>query len=301
MTATETEELFDPAFLATLKRLFARLRRRRTARVRGDRQSPSLGSSKEFKDRRSYVAGDDFRTIDWRCYARLDRLFVRLYEDIREYHVHLLIDTSASMREPYAGKRRIALRAAAAVAYLALEHHHRVSFHSIGDGVHRLLPPLKGPGQIHRVLDHLPGVAFGGGGAVADALRRFQPRGGGALCYVFSDLLDADPDAITDALTRFGTRLPDAWLVHILDPRECATDLEGSVLLADAETGERRRVFLGRHERDAYRSVVARWLDAIAETARARRIGHLRWLTDEPFEARLLALLEHGQALGEGR
>ena len=46
----------------------------------GRRRSPLAGSSMEFADYRRYSPGDDFRRIDWRAYARLERLFLRVFE-----------------------------------------------------------------------------------------------------------------------------------------------------------------------------------------------------------------------------
>lgn len=289
------EQLFDSQFLQSLRRLFARLRRR-SSNLRGNHQAPAIGNSKEFKDRRSYVAGDDFRSIDWRCYARLEKLFVRLYEDIREYHVHIIIDHSRSMVAPYPAKRRVALRAAAAIAYLALENNHRVSFHGCSDSVNRLLPPMKGAGQIHRVLDFLPRLEFAEGSSVATALRHFRPRGS-ALVYVFSDLLDPDPDELIDSLGHFSRRNPDAWLVQVLDPQEVRTDLQGSYHLLDEERGITRQVFLGRAEMEAYERMLGEWLQALANCASDHQLGYLRWLSEDAFDERISALIDQGQAL----
>ncbi|HEY6539417.1 MAG TPA: DUF58 domain-containing protein, partial [Ktedonobacteraceae bacterium] len=63
----------------------------------GRRRSPLAGSSMEFADYRRYAPGDDFRRIDWRAYARLERLFLRLFEAEENLTVTILIDCSDSM------------------------------------------------------------------------------------------------------------------------------------------------------------------------------------------------------------
>src|SRR5215208_2474256 len=125
------EELFDPRFLGRLRALFFRLRKRRALRRKGVQTSPTAGFTREFKDRRHYTSGDDFRTIDWRVFARLERLFVRVFEEVQEFHVHVLIDCSGSMAEPYPEKRVAALRLAAALVFLGLASQHRVSLFSL--------------------------------------------------------------------------------------------------------------------------------------------------------------------------
>ena len=73
------EELFDAAFLDRLRMLAVRLRKRRQLMRRGNQSTPSTGYTREFKDYRHYTPKEDYRAIDWRLYARLDKLFVRIY------------------------------------------------------------------------------------------------------------------------------------------------------------------------------------------------------------------------------
>src|ERR1700742_263472 len=96
------EELFDVKFLERMRALTLTLRKRRTLMRRGMQNTPATGFTREFKDYRHYTARDDFRAIDWLLYARLEKLFVRLYEEVQELHVHIVVDTSASMAYPHA-------------------------------------------------------------------------------------------------------------------------------------------------------------------------------------------------------
>jgi hypothetical protein len=74
---------------------------------RAERKSRQTGSSLEFADYRNYSLGDDLRTIDWNIYGRLDRLFVKLFEQEQDLHIYFLIDASASMRwQPSSSSRR---------------------------------------------------------------------------------------------------------------------------------------------------------------------------------------------------
>lgn len=190
------EQLFDPQFLSQLKSLFFRLRKRRQLKNRGQQPSPASGFTRVFKDHRSYSAGDDYRAIDWRLYARLDKLFIRLFEEVQELHVHVLIDTSTSMIEPYPRKRFAALRLAAALGYLAMVNQHRVSLMSLSENVKRELPPLKGQGHIHEMLARLEAIQFGGVTDFEPALRGYRPtRDRRGVVFVISDLFGKDLDA----------------------------------------------------------------------------------------------------------
>src|SRR5947209_14080364 len=86
----------------------------------GRRRSPLAGSSMEFADYRRYAPGDDFRRIDWRAFARLERLFLRVFEAEENITVTILIDCSASMYHGTPAKADLAIGLAAALAYVAL-------------------------------------------------------------------------------------------------------------------------------------------------------------------------------------
>src|SRR5215212_2387676 len=116
--AISRDDLFDSQFLDRLRTLSLLLRKRKVLLRRGHQSTPATGFTREFKDYRRYTARDDYRAIDWRLYARLEKLFVRLYEETQELHVHVIVDTSGSMAQPFEQKRNQALRFAVALAYL---------------------------------------------------------------------------------------------------------------------------------------------------------------------------------------
>src|SRR6266571_2635234 len=87
----------------------------------GRRRSPLAGSSMEFADYRHYAPGDDFRRIDWRAFARLERLFLRVFEAEENITVTVLIDCSDSMHHGQPSKANLATALAAALAYIALK------------------------------------------------------------------------------------------------------------------------------------------------------------------------------------
>ena len=188
-TASDQEALFDAEFLDRLRALFLRLRKRRQLRRKGLQSTPATGYTREFKDFRHYTPNDDYRAIDWRLYARLDRLFIRLYEEIQEFHIHVVVDTSASMISPFPEKRRAALQLAVALSYLGLVGQHRVSLYKMADQVAEGMPPLKGQGNIRRVIDFAKGLEFGGVTDLEGCFRNFRPaRQRYGIIFVISDL-----------------------------------------------------------------------------------------------------------------
>src|SRR5579864_4262936 len=101
--------------------------RRAKSSVRGERRSKARGQSVEFADHRNYVPGDDFRYLDWNLFGRLEKLFLKLYEEERELPVRIFLDASESMAFGEPRKFDFARQIAAAVGYVALCGFDRVS------------------------------------------------------------------------------------------------------------------------------------------------------------------------------
>src|SRR5204863_7302548 len=97
------------------------------------------GSSTEFIEHREYRWGDEIRTIDWRVLARTDRLYVKVHEMEANMRVHLVLDTSASMRVPppagLPGKLELASTIAGAIAVLAEGQQDSVGLLCVGDRI----------------------------------------------------------------------------------------------------------------------------------------------------------------------
>ena len=111
--------VFDEAFLRQLERLLLLMRSPVRGGLKGGRRSVKRGQSVEFADYREYTLGDDLRQLDWNVYARLERLFVKLFVEEEDVTVTLLLDASMSMATGRPSKLVFAKRAAAALGYIA--------------------------------------------------------------------------------------------------------------------------------------------------------------------------------------
>lgn len=292
------EEIFDHEFLGRLRKLFFKLRKRRRLRNKGIQNSPVSGFTQEFKDRRQYAPGDDFRAIDWRLYARMEKLFIRIFEEVQEFHIHILTDRSGSMVQPFAQKRVCALQLSVALAYLGLVNEHRVSLMSFGDDIRRELPPLKGQGHIYSILEHMSGLEFGGVTQLTRSLQHFKPhRDRRGIIFVVSDLFGSHPGESEGAIRQAISWPVETHVIQVLHPREIEPDLEGEIQLVDVETNEARRMRLSRKEMHRYREAVQAYMDKLERECLRREINYYPWQTDQPFEDMFLQLLSRGSAL----
>jgi uncharacterized protein (DUF58 family) len=291
-------ELFDPQFLDRLRLLYFKLRKRRQLQKKGSQATPASGFTREFKDHRQYSPGDDFRLIDWRMFARLEKTFIRIFEEVQEFHVHILVDRSRSMVDPFPEKRVAALRLAVSLAYLALLGQHRVSVHSLGAELRRETKPLKGQGHVRLLLDQLADLEFSGETDLVGSLNQFRPsRDRRGIVFIISDLFGRSPEMSTESLLQTARWPAETHVVQVLHPEERQPELEGEIRLVDVETDEIRRVWLTRREMARYHDEFERFLDNLRRFCMGREIDYFLWSTDQLFEDAFLALLSRGQAL----
>src|SRR3712207_3527993 len=129
--------VFDEAFLRQLERLQLLMKKPVRGGLKGGRRSVKRGQSVEFADYRDYTLGDDLRQLDWNVYARLERLFVKLFVEEEDVTVTLLIDASRSMASGRPQKLLFAKRAAAALGYIGLASEDRVAVSALAGRVAR--------------------------------------------------------------------------------------------------------------------------------------------------------------------
>ena len=294
----QREDLFDAQFLDRLRTVTLRLRKRRQLNRKGSQSTPATGHTREFKDYRRYTARDDFRAIDWRLYARLEKLFVRLYEEVQELHVHIVVDTSASMAEPFAEKRRQALRFAVALAYIGLSSQHRVSLYSMSDATRQELPPLRGQGNIEKVINALAKWNYAGLTDLEKCFSEFRPsRQRYGVNFVISDFFGRDVGSAVEAVHNAAGWTGETHFVQIVHPWEQKPDLDGEVELADVETGEKRRFWITKRDVKLYTEMFDAFTDNLSRACASRQMDFFRCVSDEPFEDRFLELLTRGSAL----
>ena len=270
MTLAERPQLFDEAFLRRLEQLELASRRLTAGRMKGERRSIRRGQSVEFADYRNYTHGDDLRQLDWNVYARLEKLFVKLFVEEEDVTVHVLVDASRSMDFGEPNKLDFARRAAAALAYLGLAHLDRVSVAFLADGRASGLRPLRGKARVFEVFRFLSEPRSARLTGLAAAARDYagRMRGTGPL-ILLSDLMDPGYlDALRDLA---GTRC-QLSVLHVLAPEELDPEVPPDARLVDNETGQGIEVTGDDDLVGRYRSRLAEWQAEISAFC-ARRGG----------------------------
>ena len=289
--------VFDEAFLRQLERLLVLMRSPVRGGLKGGRRSVKRGQSVEFADYRDYAIGDDLRQLDWNVYARLERLFVKLFIEEEDVTVTLLVDASASMAAGRPAKLLFAKRAAAALGYIGLASEDRVTVSALTGRVARRRAAMRGSGRVFRLLADLSAIepADGPTDLVAAARHAAAQLHGKGVVILFSDLLDPGADRIIRELAATGSEL---IVIHVLSPDELDPPLEGDLRLVDVETGDGVDVTVDLATLDAYKARLATWKQAFADLAAKRRASYVDLASDTNLAVLMFNELRRRRVLG---
>jgi uncharacterized protein (DUF58 family) len=299
----EPAPLIDSDFLAKLEQLHLLAKRLFRGEQRAERRSRQTGASLEFADYRDYAPGDELRSIDWPAYARLDRLFVKLYEQEQDLPVSFLVDASASMRWRPDGavggwsKFDQARRLAAALAYIALVNLDAVNLHYFAAGLLAELGVARGKGQFHRILEFLrnePEEAtitslLNGARSLTQRVKR---RG---LVFVLSDFFD--PAGYEEPLNLLRHAQFQVHAIQILDPAELSPTEVGDLRLREVESGTVIDVTANETLLRRYRTEITTFNNGLEKFCRQRGVAHAQVLADVPFQDVVLRVLRDGVML----
>jgi uncharacterized protein (DUF58 family) len=294
--------LLTPELLRRLEQFQLLAARRAKSAAKGERRSRARGQSVEFADYRNYVPGDDFRYLDWNLYGRLERLFLKLYEEERELPVSIFLDASESMTFGTPPKFDFARQVAAAVGYVALCGFDRVSIHIFPDApaeaaVRGALRAVRGRRSALTFFQNINQLTAHGAAELNDALRRgaLQARHAG-VAVVLSDFLD--PAGYESGLSALVTRGFQVNAIQVLAPEEVNPTAFGDLRLVDSETGAQQEVTFGKYRLAPYQKTVQNFCQRLREFCQKRGIHFFMAMSEMPLEQLLLKQLRESEVWG---
>lgn len=282
--------LLDAEFLARLEQLELVSRKIFVGRTKGERRSKRKGQSVEFADYRNYVVGDDLRFLDWNLYARLDKLFLRLFMEEEDLHFYLLLDNSASMDFGSPTKLHYARQVAAALGFIGLVNLDRVVVEAFNDRLVQSSPALRGRRSLWRLFDFLNKLEPAGPSDLTRALKAFSIKHTGkGIVVVLSDFMDKGGYA--DALRYLVARQMDVYVIQILSQEEIDPDLTGDLKLVDVEDADAAEVTVSLPLLRRYQENLAAFRAELHEFCARRGVNCLFTSTDVPFDRLVLTYL----------
>ena len=250
--------MIDPSFLDQLKQLDFVIKKRVASSYSGGRPSIKHGKGIEVVDYREYMPGDDFRLIDWRLYARTEKLYIKRFEEEKDLIMHMLVDASASMdfTSHTMTKFDFAGSIAAGFGFLSVHHHEKFAMGLYSNTVREMTQARKSQTHLFNVIDLLNTVKLSGltdlGVSATQYSKIIKSK---SFTVIISDFLE-DIDSVTEGIYRMAKHSSEMLLVQVLDPWEIDLGWSGDIKFEDMETSEIKRTYLSPGFRKDYANKV---------------------------------------------
>jgi len=296
MTTTQGNSLqfIDPEQLAAIGDLQLLARTVVNGMMTGMHRSPQSGSAIEFAQYRPYTQGEDPKFVDWKLYARTDRLHVKQFQEETNLLCTMVLDCSASM--DYASgpvsKFHYAVMLTAALSVLLQDQRDAFGFIGYHHELITHIPPRGGKPNLQRVLVALDNLEPAGKTDAASTLQYLgdvlRPRG---MVIFVSDLLHP-VDEVIDHLKSLRARRHDVMVFQISDPAEQTFPFDQTTTFVDAED-QAERYAVPSAVREGYLENRRQHFDAVRKECLASEIDFEELTTDEPLDRALHRYLHH--------
>lgn len=297
LTEKSRELLLTPQFMSQLDQLDVVSRKMLAGKMKGERRSKRRGQSVEFADYRSYVLGDDLRFIDWNIYARLDRLFLKLYQEEEDLSLYILCDVSKSVDYGNPSKALYIKQVAAALGYVGLVNYNRVNVVALSDRIVAETGGMRGRRKVAEMIEFVADLPVGGASHFAAACKRFAlANRNKGVCVVLSDFYDKS--GFENGLRYIAGGRYDLFAVQILSPQEIEPELTGDLKLKDMEDADLAEVSITQPLLKQYKSTLNAYCLALKEFVTRRGGTYLFSSTAVGFETLVLNYLRERRLLG---
>jgi len=291
MAVADPRTILDPSLMAKLDQLELLSRRVFRGRQKGERRSRKKGVSVEFADYRDYVRGDDTRHLDWNIFGRLERLFIKLYQEEEDLAFYVLVDCSASMDfgTPIT-KFEYARKMGTALGYIALSNQDKIGVTPFSGRAGTPFRPARGKGQLPKFMNYMGGLDVQKTTSLSASCRDFclQNRQAGIVVLI-SDFLD--DSGYEDALKNFFMRNYDVYCIHVLSKEERSPEMGGHLELVDTESGDKQEVTVTGALLEQYNKTLETWCRGIRDWTTSHDMSYIPTTTDIPVETMLLSYL----------
>ena len=288
----DSRRFLHPDAIRRLSRLELRARHIVEGFLSGMHRSPYFGQSVEFAQHREYVHGDDLRHVDWKVWARQDRLYVKQYEEDTNLRCTLLVDSSASMRYGNGplNKYEYACTTAASLAYLILKQNDAVGCMAFDERIRMRTPIRSRNNHIFSIIETLNVTDPADKSDMYSVFRSVAegiPRRG--MIIVCSDLL-GDVEGTIKGLRMLRQRGHDVMVMHIMDDDELDFNFNGPLRFEGLESAD----FLNcnpRALREGYLEQLNAFLENVRHSCARNTVDYALIRTSEPLDAALASYM----------
>lgn len=272
--------MIEPDFLEQLDRFQLALKKNSVEAREGEQGSEEIGQGMIFQDHKKYVPGDDIRKIDWKAYARTGEFFVKRFEEEKSITVHILVDRSSSMDYGRVNKYEFAAKLGLGLAHMTSNTNDRFRFSVFSETITDISSGRRkaNMGEMIDILNDLPKTPES---LIDTCLTEYSKRiRHKSVVVVISDFL-MDPAKIQSGVESL--KATDVLLVNVLDVTEIEPDLDGDLILKDAESPEQLRTYVSGRTRKEYRNQIQEHMDRIEEISFMNGARYLPLSTGDEF------------------
>ncbi|MBR1923061.1 MAG: DUF58 domain-containing protein [Paludibacteraceae bacterium] len=264
----------------------------------GEYHSQFKGRGMAFSEVREYQPGDDVRSIDWNVTARLNRPFIKVYEEERELTVMLLVDVSGSRNfgTLHQQKRDMMAEVAATLAFSTIENNDKVGVLFFSDRIEKFIPPKKGKTHVLHIIREL--ISFepqSHGTNIARALQYFsnaQKRR--TVAFLISDLVLTEKISELEKPVMIAANRHDLNVIRVYDRFDMEMPNIGLIKMHDAETGKNEWIDTSVSSlRTRYAEYRQKQQDALSVLWTKTGIENVQLRTDDDYVKALKQLFKH--------
>lgn len=305
--------LLDHELISQLAPLELRARKIVEGFISGLHKSPHHGFSVEFAEHRPYNPGDEIKHIDWKVYAKTERLFVKKYEEETNLRCYVLLDTSSSMFYKYFSpwtKLRYAINFGSALMYLMYRQRDACGLVTFSEGVHEFIPAKSSYSHLRMLFTEFErlleqeesGEELHSKTATAKVLHEVAERlNHRSLVVVLTDLFENvdQHDQLISALKHLRHRKHEVLLFNVMEEQsERELDFpDRRLMMQDMETGRQMEVMPAQIRKD-YMEKVEELTHRFKMACSEFKIDFEQLDTQSKFDLALLAYLNKRKRLG---
>lgn len=276
------KDVFSQDYLRKLNSIKFNISQNHTGSFSGSRRSRAKGASLEFSDFRNYNLGDDIRKIDWNSYGRLDKLFVRVFEEERQANLNIFIDISSSMDFGEENKLFYSKVIAASIAYIAFSSSDNVNIFTLNNKLELNIKNYSAKNMLGNMLDFLDGVKCLGEtdfSAAFNTIGKYHLRPG--LSVVISDFLT--DKGFEDALLKLTYKKQRVCAMQVLSKEEAEPELSGGIRLLDMENHSALDIEIDEFVLDAYKKELHKHISNLEVFCKSKGIEYILAHSDIPY------------------
>ena len=258
----------------------------------GLHKSPYHGFSVEFSEHKPYGYGDEIKYIDWKLWAKTDKLFIKQFEEETNLKCHIIFDKSHSMDYSSQGitKFEYAKNLAASLSYLMIKQQDGVGLSAFDENIKISIPSKSKKSHLNLLLGSLHNLKAGGNTKISNTLHLLaESINKKGLIVLISDLLDNQSDVI-NGLKHFRYKGHEVIVFHIFDKKEMNLDFNSSIKFIDLENNE-SVITDPNHIRLDYKQAVDSFYKTYKKQCEKNKIDYVKISTSEPLEKSLIEYL----------